>query len=308
MEKFAVYRRRFVQCRNCGLSRLLDRIAPEHLGLLYGDYYPLAAQHPSAHELEQELANPTFAYRVKRLRRHLPPGEHSMFELGAGDGNFLGYLRRKQWEVGGTEFTEKTAALVRSRHAAELMVGDLADLADRIGPRPLVGAYHVIEHVYEPAVWLGLVRRVVAKGGLLHLQTPNFGSLEFGMTRSAFSMLSFPQHVYLYTPSDLEAMLREHGFEPIDLSTYDPWHSPHTVVGSLGNLVKYKITHRLPWPDHRGTEAPAAEAAPPPARIARARPAVTAIQHLLRPLAIGVARLESLLGRGSVIDVIARAV
>ena len=308
-DEFDVYGKRFVRCGRCDLVRLRDRIDPAQLGLLYGNYYPLAARKPDPAVLQRELGNPTFAHRRKRLERHLARGERSMFELGAGDGNFLGYLRGHQWTVGGTEFSEETGALVRSRHGIELRIGDLGDIAKSAGPQPVVGAYHVIEHVYEPAEWLTLLRTLVVKGGLLHLQTPNFGSLDFQLAGTSFAMLSFPQHVYLYTPQILKRMLAEHGFETVDLTTYDPWHSPLTVVGSLGNLIKHKLTGRLPWPGYgAGTTGSDAGASVPLERHARPRPAVEAIRRVLYPLGVGIARLESAAGRGSVIDILARAV
>jgi hypothetical protein len=64
---FAIRGRRFGQCPHCAVVRLVDRVAPAHLGLVYDGYYP--AELPAGRQLERDLANPTFAWRQRRLER-----------------------------------------------------------------------------------------------------------------------------------------------------------------------------------------------------------------------------------------------
>lgn len=296
--------KRYARCAECGVVRLYDRVARDQLHWLYAGYYPGAD--PAPDELRRQLGNPTFAHRRRRLEAAVPAARRRIFEVGCGDGNFLAYLRENGWDAHGSEYDAQTAALVRRRHGIDLFVGDVADAVPPGAPFHVAAAYHVLEHVYHPARWLAAVRRMLGPGGTLHLQVPNHGSLTRRLTGAAWASVMFPQHVYFYTPRTLAGLLRRAGFAPLAATTWDPWHGPGTVTGSLVNQVRRMAGRGLPWSDalDRGGEgaaaAPAAEAASSarPPRLAR---------RMLDAASARLARAEALAGAGAVVDVIARA-
>lgn len=294
--------KRYARCEECGVVRLYDRVAADQLHRLYSGYYPGAD--PSPDELRRQLGNPTFAHRRRRLEAAVPADRRRIFEVGCGDGNFLAYLRGHGWTVHGSEYDPQTVALVRRRHGIDLFVGDVADAVPPGAPFQVVAAYHVLEHIYRPVEWLAAVRRMLGPGGIVHLQVPNHGSLTRRLTGPAWASVMFPQHVYFYTPRTLAHLLRRAGFAPLASTTWDPWHGPGTVTGSLVNQARRMAGRGLPWRDtlagaeDRTGAAPSAE--PPPAvrpRLAR---------RMLDAASVRLARAEALAGAGAVVDVIAR--
>jgi 2-polyprenyl-3-methyl-5-hydroxy-6-metoxy-1,4-benzoquinol methylase len=294
--------KRFARCAECGVVRLYDRVAASQLHRLYAGYYPGAD--PSPEELRGQLANPTFAHRRTRLEAVMPPARRRIFEVGCGDGNFLAYLRGHGWQVHGSEYDPDTVELVRRRHGIELFTGDVVGGAPEGTPFDVIAAYHVLEHVYQPAEWLRALRRMLAPGGVVHLQVPNHGSLTRRLSGAAWASVMFPQHVYFYSPQTLSALLRRESFVPLSTTTWDPWHGPGTVAGSLVNIVRRGTGRGLPWSDPLGAgdrvDASAAVDAP-----SRRRPKLA--RRMLDGVAARVARLEALAGAGAVVDVIARA-
>lgn len=300
--------RRFAACSSCGVVRLYDRVAEDRLHRLYAGYYPAAD--PSPAELDRQLTNPTFAHRRRRLEALVDEGQRRVFEIGCGDGNFLAFLRRAGWTVAGSEFDARTAEMVRRRHGIRLFTGDVSGGETPDGaPFPVIAAYHVLEHVYHPAEWLRAVRRLLASGGVIHLQVPNHASLTRRLTGAAWASLMFPQHVYFYTPRTLAELLRREGFAVESATTWDPWHGPGTVAGSALNAVHRLRTGRIPWTDALPGEAadgresvpahPSAQNAMPARRPRLARRVVDA-------LAAPLARAEAAAGLGAVVDVVAR--
>ncbi|HEY0023234.1 MAG TPA: class I SAM-dependent methyltransferase [Longimicrobium sp.] len=293
--------KRFARCAECGVVRLYDRVAASQLHRLYAGYYP--DEDPSPEELRSHLANPTFAHRRTRLEAAMPPSRRRIFEVGCGDGNFLAYLRGHEWQVHGSEYDPHTVELVRRRHGIELFTGDVVGGAPAGAPFDVVAAYHVLEHVYQPAEWLRALRRMLRPGGVVHLQVPNHGSLTRKLTGAAWGSVMFPQHVYFYSPRTLAALLRREGFTPLSTTTWDPWHGPGAVAGSLVNVVRRGTGRGLPWSDALGAEdrvdASAGEAP------ARGRPSLG--RRVLDGVAARAARVEALAGAGAVVDVIARA-
>ncbi|MBW3573078.1 MAG: class I SAM-dependent methyltransferase [Gemmatimonadetes bacterium] len=296
--------KRYARCADCGVVRLYDRVAADQLHRLYAGYYPGADSAPD--ELRRQLANPTFAHRRRRLEAAVPPSRRRIFEVGCGDGNFLAYLRGHGWQVHGSEYDAETAALVRRRHGIHLFVGDVADAVPPGVPWDVVAAYHVLEHVYRPAEWLAAVRRMLAPGGTLHLQVPNHGSLMRRLTGRAWASVMFPQHVYFYTPRTLAALLRRTGFAPLPGTTWDPWHGPGTVSGSLVNQARRMAGRGVPWADPLDAAGERADALASTDTAPSARPPRLA-RRVLDAVSAGVARAEALAGAGAVVDVLARA-
>lgn len=295
--------KRYARCDECGVVRLYDRVAGDQLHRLYAGYYPGAD--PTPDELRRQLDNPTFAHRRRRLEAAVPEAGRRIFEVGCGDGNFLAYLRGHGWQVHGSEYDAETAALARRRHGIDLFVGDVADAVPPGAPFEVAAAYHVLEHVYRPAEWLAAVRRMLGPGGILHLQVPNQGSLTRRLTGPAWASVMFPQHVYFYTPRTLAGLLCRAGFAPLASTTWDPWHGPGTLTGSLVNQARRMAGRGLPWSDplaaagERTDAAASAESAPAarPARLAR---------RMLDAASARLARAEALAGVGAVVDVVAR--
>ena len=237
--------RRIGRCAKCGTHRLVDRVAEGQLHLLYGHYYTSAD--PDAAKLETQLRNPTFVHRRRRLEAAVGSRQRRFFEIGCGDGNYLASCRRAGWDVAGSEFSEETVALIRRRHDIWATMANVPIEAPPGAPYPVVGAFHVLEHLYHPVEWLHAVGRMLEPAGLLHLQVPNHGSLIRLLTGSAWSAHAFPQHVYFYTPATLEVVLERTGFHPITVTTWDPWHGPGVVADSLTLGARYLATGRLPW-------------------------------------------------------------
>ena len=298
----AICGRRYGMCVDCGVVRLVDRVAESALHLLYGDYYP--PKDLSREELDRQLSNPTFAYRMRRLELVLGSRERRIFEIGCGDGNFLASLERTGWKVDGSEFGSATVSVVRRRHGIVITNVDVTKHMPSSAPYPVVAAYHVLEHVYRPAEWLVQVRKLVEPRGLLHLQVPNWDSLTHALTGLGWSSMTFPQHVYFYTPETLGALLSHCGFDVVSGTTWDPWHGPGTTSGSLGTRAEYLVTGRLPWSAELGHSGGASGTMETSQPVRRRRVS----QSLLQVGGQGVARLEALLGRGGVVDLVATRV
>jgi 2-polyprenyl-3-methyl-5-hydroxy-6-metoxy-1,4-benzoquinol methylase len=270
--------------------------------VLYGDYY--APEELSRAELDRQLSNPAFAHRLRRLELVLESRERRIFEIGCGDGNFLASLQRRGWTVDGSEFGSATVSVVRGRHGIVITNLDVTKHMPSAAPYPVVAAYHVLEHVYRPAEWLSQVRKLVEPRGLLHLQVPNWGSLTHALTGLQWSSMTFPQHVYFYTPETLRALLSHCGFDVVSETTWDPWHGPGTTSGSLGSRAKYIVAGKSPWSAALGGSDGASGTVETSQTVRRRRVS----QPLLKAAGHCVARVEALLGRGGVVDLVATRV
>jgi SAM-dependent methyltransferase len=169
--------------------------------------------------LPDELHPPELELRTRLLKAELRDGDR-VLDLGCGTGTFTQIAADSGAGVAiGVEVAETAIARARAQHPALEF-----RLAPIDGPLPLadasfdlVWASEVIEHIADTAVWLSEVRRVLAPGGRLLLTTPAHGRLR--LLLHGVERYSDPQgdHLHLYTPRSLRALLTEFGFVDVQV-------------------------------------------------------------------------------------------
>jgi SAM-dependent methyltransferase len=123
----------------------------------------------------------------------------TVYDLGCGDGKLA--KARPDLRVYGYDPDEE--ATIEAHHRGVVLVEpDLDQSVDALW------CCHVVEHVHEPLMEIarGLLR--VRAGGIVIVETPDFGSpvaLEWG---ERFRLLHDPTHVSLFTSESLVRMLR----------------------------------------------------------------------------------------------------
>ena len=299
-------------CRGCHLVRLSPRIARTDLGRFYAEINVRYETNPEP--LEQQLKNPTFAYRAQRLERFIPGPVRSFLEVGCGDGNFLAVMRDRGWTVSGAEVSETGARHAEAVHRIEVHPISF-DALTLPGRYDAIGLYHVFEHVYEPRAVLRALRPHLRDGGALHVQVPNIRSVDGRLGRAAWQLLATPQHVNFFEPAHLSRLLRDEGFEPLSIETYDPFHSPSCIATTARAALRRIVRRARPGRNPRGASGPedaeeksnggsgAVSRKPPEARGWPYRAAAYALDEVFsRGLAVAQARF----GWGNVVDVVAR--
>jgi 2-polyprenyl-3-methyl-5-hydroxy-6-metoxy-1,4-benzoquinol methylase len=284
----------FLRCQKCGLVRLSPRVSVQSLGHFYGAGF--LAPDQTRQDINDELANPTFRFHRQTLESATT--ERSIFEVGCGDGNFLAYMRKHGWAVAGSEFSHENVEYVRQRHGIDAKLGDFTDLPIAPESCSAIGIYHVIEHVMQPVDLVHAMARALKPGGILHIQTPNIGSLEARLAHQFFFGLSTPLHTFLFDPTTLRRLLDQAGFTIKQIRTYDPYHSPsmtaYTIRSVSARLLKRKHPHAS-TPPTPGAGNGAAQAS------ATRRGSEWLLAHGARPLS----RLGGSAGVGNVLDVVA---
>lgn len=195
-------------CRDCGLIQVLDPIDPE---ILYTDYnYNFSSWKPEPHlgdELDAIMAHGPFANAV---------------EIGCNDGTFLAALRDHGVTMCvGIEPNPVSGALARERGLAVHRTMVNPAVTDHIlrahGAFELVVSRQVIEHVPDLDNFFACISRLLAPGGTLFLDMPDFEpSLLVGDCSAVWE-----EHVSYFTEPVLRRLLHRHGFTLSELRKYD---------------------------------------------------------------------------------------
>ncbi len=180
---------------------------------------------------------PTMASADDPLRQWLEQritravGDQHALEIGCYPGRYLAVLAALGYVVHGIDLTPAVARMKPAFDAMGLRTGDFAH-ADFLLHEPerrydLVCSFGFIEHFRD---WRGMIARhaeLVAPGGLLVLETPNFRGWFQQLLHRALDATNLRRHhLDAMRPNAWAAMLRSSGFEVMEhgwMGRFDFW-------------------------------------------------------------------------------------
>jgi SAM-dependent methyltransferase len=224
-DRFGVALDDIVRCAACGHMQLARIPAAETLD----DEYAVAE---SGDYLAEEAGQRATAREaLAAIERHAAaPGR--LVDLGCWVGFLAAEARARGWDAMGVEPSAWAAERASERGVPVLN----APLLEAPLPEGVFGAVtmgDVIEHLPDPGGSLDRIRALLGDGGVLWLALPDAGSrLARAMGRRWWSVL--PTHVHYFTRDSLRRLLRNHGFEVLEITTAPKAFSIAYYLGRLG--------------------------------------------------------------------------
>jgi 2-polyprenyl-3-methyl-5-hydroxy-6-metoxy-1,4-benzoquinol methylase len=218
-------------CVSCGSRTAVPRPSLAQAAALHDSEEYFEKEYFDARR-DREAVTERRARRILELVAAEQPGARlagaRVLDIGCDTGEFASALAR----LSGAEAYGVDVAQRPLRRAQELGLevshGDLSLAPSNFQDFALVTAIDVIEHVPDPGALLEEVRRRLARGGLVYLETPNWRSAVYEAGSLAalavgsrptrgLERLFPPEHVQYFTPEGLRALARRAGFRPVAL-------------------------------------------------------------------------------------------
>jgi len=139
-------------------------------------------------------------------------GARRVLEIGCATGALLNYLRQRGWETQGVEISAAEAEYARKKYGLNVSSLPLEENKFEDDFFTLVNASHLIEHLNSPRDFVREVRRVLQKGGVFLVTTPNVDGLQAKIFREKWRSAIF-DHLYLFSKKTLRRLLEEEGFK-----------------------------------------------------------------------------------------------
>jgi SAM-dependent methyltransferase len=141
-----------------------------------------------------------------------------VFEIGAGDGRLLALLAARGYAVSGVEPSEAYAALARSAGVAvETTTAEEAEVDP--GSQDAVIAWHVLEHLADPAATVARIRGWLGPSGRLIAAVPNLSSIQARLGGDRWFHQDVPRHRTHFTVEGIERLLSRTGYDVVRLRT-----------------------------------------------------------------------------------------
>jgi len=244
------------RCEQCGLLYQNPRVRRDQLDRMYPADYPPHARDPDlgrvlrdrspavrrvlARQLGYAHLDPARVglvdrgrarLRRRKILKNFPPwtGGGRLLDVGCATGRFLQQMAAVGWRGSGIELDPEAAAKARTV-TADVIVGDPAEVTLPAASFDLVTAFHVVEHLPDPAAALRNMLGWLAPGGLLVVEVPNVGGWGGTLFGRHWSGLDFPRHLIHFTPATMRALVERCGGR-----VEDEWHwsKPRWIIRSV---------------------------------------------------------------------------
>ncbi len=209
-----------VECTRCGHVYIHPLPRPEEVPALYPSWYytvnPKSPIYLDGKVVEQKLLQD--AHRLRRLAAEATI--RSIVDIGGG--NLTRLIKIK--EVFGADVEticvdirfDQSAVTAAKAAGVKLVQGnvetDLSALRDN--GHDLILMRQLIEHLRDPRAALKVVFQKLAPGGLLLIDTPNRGGLDYRLfKRRYWGGYHIPRHFHLFTQASLLGLLQDTGYQ-----------------------------------------------------------------------------------------------
>lgn len=219
-EKYGFTFRACTQCRTIYMS-------PRPSPTVMADYYANSENYAyfAAHIFPASEASRREKLHKPRLQQLLDYCDRyaiargTLLEVGPGFGTFadVATQSRSFARVVGIEPTPEMAAACRAR-GVEIIEKRVEDAIGEIDNADVVVSFEVIEHLFNPALFVKQCGALLPAGGLLVLTCPN--GLGFDVAMLGPKALAVDaEHVNLFNPESLSGLLERCGFTVLEAST-----------------------------------------------------------------------------------------
>ena len=150
--------------------------------------------------------------RLQDLRRYASPPGH-LLEVGCNVGFFVKAAQEEGWTPTGLDISPAAIAIARDRtHGIPFVTGTLEEAGFQANSFDVVCCYHTLEHLPTPMQTLEGIHRLLAPGGILHVEVPYTRRIIGRRGVTDYSALAVEQHLHHFSPQSLSYALNKSRF------------------------------------------------------------------------------------------------
>jgi len=170
----------------------------------------------------------------ERVLKHLDllnkPQSKKIMDVGCSFGHFLKVAQERGWDDIGVDLNEKAVDYANNVVKVKVLKCLLADAKFPPDSFDVVTLWNVLEHVPDPRSLVKDSHRLLKKGGILFIETPNIDSLATRIMHEKCITFGGRNHINYFSKKTVSRMLEEEGFELVDYTT---------VISELNTVINH---------------------------------------------------------------------
>lgn len=198
------------RCGSCGFVFSGRMPSKEELDVHYSNYSYGGAYYDSPITLKRyhELLDKFEKYRKT----------NKLLDVGCGNGGFLQVAKERNWDCLGIEYSQQAVQNCKTK-GLNVLQGSLGDYTGAFLDYDVVTSFEVMEHLQWPSVEIKNIHKVLRKGGLAYVTTPNFNSIMRYYLKDKYDALAYPEHLMYFTARTLKSAFVSRGFYSLKSET-----------------------------------------------------------------------------------------
>jgi SAM-dependent methyltransferase len=215
--------------------RLSPQPSPGELSRYYPAHYWYAPDGTLAARLEESYRRLVLRDHIRFVTRALAARGDTgpVLDVGCGGGLFPRMLRERGMPAIGLDVSPEAAAVAWNTNRVPVICGDLSHAPLPSGSCAAITMFHVLEHLYDPRVYLQSARALLKSNGRLIVQVPNAACWQFRLLGRRWTGVDVPRHLTDFRACDLEALLNAAGFEVLRRKYFSWRDNPAGLASSI---------------------------------------------------------------------------
>jgi SAM-dependent methyltransferase len=215
-----------IQCTGCSGVFSWPRPSPRELDAFYTSEYFTRSQNDghgySDYRSMAELNARRMWHDLKKFAPLDSVQPRRVLDIGCATGGFLAEAKADGWTCVGVELSEYAVDVARNELGLEVFQGDAFLPALDPGSFGMITMYHVLEHLIDPIGTLRRVLELLAPGGLLFVELPNWDSFGRVVKGAGWKQIKPPEHINYLNPRSLRVAAERSRFEVVQCDTHYP--------------------------------------------------------------------------------------
>ncbi len=199
------------KCKNCKLLFIFP--LPKSIELYDSSYFTGAEKGFGYvdYDADKEPMIPTF-HKYMDIIGKLGKTSGKLLDIGAATGFFVNIAKGRGFDALGVELSDYAANIGRNK-GLNVITGDLKDQKFAPESFDVVTMFDVIEHVPYPKETIAEVSKILKKGGLLIINTPDAESLWAKVLGKNWPLIMPPEHIHYFSEDNISKYLLKDGFK-----------------------------------------------------------------------------------------------
>lgn len=202
------------RCNGCSFAFTSEPPSEKEIGSYY-----LSDDYISHSDKKQTLADSLYhlarSYMLGRKQKLVTGVTHrdsgTLLDIGSGTGYFASFMKKKGWTVTAIELSEQARNFSITRVGIKALVPEkVKDISD--ASVDCITFWHVLEHLYDPAMWMREVKRILKDDGKCIIALPNLASADAKWFGDRWAALDVPRHLWHFSPETMIRFVGDHGF------------------------------------------------------------------------------------------------